>query len=141
MGSCKGIENYSRHFDGRKACENRTALHYFPDDFLSYHRREPPDYPAAAWMRMRPFEEGDPGGDGFRVPRSAQTRPKFHEFEQYMRQVVFVSATPGPYELRHSTQVVEKGTLCQPALLIGSRSPAKSRPQGPRCDKRGEKDH
>jgi excinuclease ABC subunit B len=118
-GSCKGIENYSRHFDGRKAGEKPYCLlDYFPDDFLLIIDESHQTIP-----QLHGMYNGDRSRKetlvryGFRLPSALDNRPlKFHEFEQYMQQVVFVSATPGPYELRHSTQVVEQ--IIRPTGLV-----------------------
>jgi excinuclease ABC subunit B len=118
-GSCKGIENYSRHFDGRKAGEKPYCLlDYFPGDFLLIIDESHQTIPQLHGMyngdrsRKKTLVEY-----GFRLPSALDNRPlKFHEFEQYMRQVVFVSATPGPYELRHSSQVVEQ--IIRPTGLV-----------------------
>ncbi|MGB7992309.1 excinuclease ABC subunit UvrB [Methanoregula sp.] len=118
-GSCKGIENYSRHFDGRKpGVKPYCLLDYFPDDFLIIIDESHQTIP-----QLHGMYNGDRSRKetlvnyGFRLPSALDNRPlKFHEFEQYMRQVVFVSATPGPYELKHSTQVVEQ--IIRPTGLI-----------------------
>ena len=118
-GSCKGIENYSRHFDGRKAGEKPYCLlDYFPDDFLMIIDESHQTIP-----QLHGMYNGDRSRKetlvryGFRLPSALDNRPlKFHEFEQYMTQVVFVSATPGPYELQHSTQLVEQ--IIRPTGLI-----------------------
>ena len=118
-GSCKGIENYSRHFDGRKAGEKPYCLlDYFPDDFLLIIDESHQTIP-----QLHGMYNGDSSRKetlvnyGFRLPSALDNRPlKFFEFEQYMRQVVFVSATPGPYELKHSTQVVEQ--IIRPTGLV-----------------------
>jgi excinuclease ABC subunit B len=118
-GSCKGIENYSRHFDGRKAGEKPYCLlDYFPDDFLMIIDES---------HQMIPQLHGMYNGDrsrkkalidyGFRLPSAYDNRPlKFHEFEQYMRNVVFVSATPGEYELKKSETAVEQ--IIRPTGLV-----------------------
>jgi excinuclease ABC subunit B len=118
-GSCKGIENYSRHFDGRKAGEKPYCLlDYFPEDFLLIIDESHQTIP-----QLHGMYNGDRSRKetlvryGFRLPSALDNRPlKFHEFEQYMEQVVFVSATPGPYELRHSTQLVEQ--IIRPTGLV-----------------------
>jgi excinuclease ABC subunit B len=118
-GSCKGIENYSRHFDGRKAGEKPYCLlDYFPEDFLMIIDESHQTIP-----QLHGMYNGDRSRKetlvsyGFRLPSALDNRPlKFHEFEQYMTQVVFVSATPGPYELQHSTQLVEQ--IIRPTGLI-----------------------
>jgi excinuclease ABC subunit B len=118
-GSCKGIENYSRHFDGRKAGEKPYCLlDYFPDDFLLIIDESHQTIP-----QLHGMYNGDRSRKetlvnyGFRLPSALDNRPlKFHEFEQYMSQVIFVSATPGPYELKHSTQLVEQ--IIRPTGLV-----------------------
>ena len=100
-GSCKGIENYSRHFDGRKAGEKPYCLlDYFPDDFLLIIDESHQSIP-----RLHGMYNGDRSRKkalidyGFRLPSAYDNRPlKFPEFEQYMGNVVFVSATPGDYD-------------------------------------------
>jgi len=118
-GSTKGIENYSRHFDGRKAGEKPYCLlDYFPDDFLMIIDES---------HQMIPQLHGMYNGDrsrkkalidyGFRLPSAYDNRPlKFHEFEQYMGQVIFVSATPGEYELKKSGKAVEQ--IIRPTGLV-----------------------
>jgi excinuclease ABC subunit B len=118
-GSCKGIENYSRHFDGRKAGEKPYCLlDYFPEDFLLIIDESHQTIP-----QLHGMYNGDRSRKetlveyGFRLPSALDNRPlRFHEFEQYMQEVVFVSATPGPYELRHSSQVVEQ--IIRPTGLV-----------------------
>ena len=118
-GSCKGIENYSRHFDGRKAGEKPYCLlDYFPDDFLMIIDESHQTIP-----QLHGMYNGDRSRKetlvnyGFRLPSALDNRPlEFHEFEQYMSQVIFVSATPGPYELQHSTQLVEQ--IIRPTGLV-----------------------
>jgi excinuclease ABC subunit B len=118
-GSCKGIENYSRHFDGRKAGEKPYCLlDYFPDDFLMIIDESHQTIP-----QLHGMYNGDRSRKetlvnyGFRLPSALDNRPlKFHEFEQYMSQVIFVSATPGPYELQHSSQLVEQ--IIRPTGLV-----------------------
>jgi len=119
IGSCKGIENYSRHFDGRNEGEKPYCLlDYFPDDFLMIIDES---------HQMIPQLHGMYNGDrsrkkslidyGFRLPSAYDNRPlKFHEFEQYMNSVVFVSATPGEYELKKSGKPVEQ--IIRPTGLV-----------------------
>jgi len=119
IGSCKGIENYSRHFDGRNEGEKPYCLlDYFPDDFLMIIDES---------HQMIPQLHGMYNGDrsrkkslidyGFRLPSAYDNRPlKFHEFEQYMNSVVFVSATPGEYELKKSGIPVEQ--IIRPTGLV-----------------------
>lgn len=118
-GSCKGIENYSRHFDGRKAGEKPYCLlDYFPDDFLMIIDES---------HQMIPQLHGMYNGDrsrkkslvdyGFRLPSAYDNRPlRFFEFEKYMGNVVFVSATPGEYELKKSGTAVEQ--IIRPTGLV-----------------------
>jgi excinuclease ABC subunit B len=118
-GSTKGIENYSRHFDGRKAGEKPYCLlDYFPDDFLMIIDES---------HQMIPQLHGMYNGDrsrkkslidyGFRLPSAYDNRPlKFHEFEKYMGNVVFVSATPGEYEVKKSGTTVEQ--IIRPTGLV-----------------------
>ncbi len=110
-GSCKGIENYSRHFDRRKAGEPPYCLlDYFPDDFLlvidESHQTLPQVHGMYNGDRSRKKSLVD---YGFRLPSAYDNRPlRFEEFERYMKNVIFVSATPGNYELEGSAQVVEQ---------------------------------
>jgi len=118
-GSCKGIENYSRHFDGRKAGEKPYCLlDYFPDDFLMIidesHQTIPQLHGMYNGDRSRKKALVD---YGFRLPSAYDNRPlRFFEFEQYMGRVVFVSATPGDYELKKSAQLVEQ--IIRPTGLV-----------------------
>ncbi|MGQ9825627.1 MAG: excinuclease ABC subunit UvrB, partial [Desulfotomaculales bacterium] len=119
MGYCKGIENYSRHLTGRAPGEPPyTLLDYFPDDFLIFI-----DESHVAIPQLRGMYEGDRSRKtalveyGFRLPSAFDNRPlTFSEFEQRINQVVFVSATPGPYERAHSQQVVEQ--IIRPTGLV-----------------------
>ncbi len=118
-GSCKGIENYSRHFDGREAGEKPYCLlDYFPDDFLMIIDESHQTIP-----QLHGMYNGDRSRKkalidyGFRLPSAYDNRPlKFHEFEQYMASVVFVSATPGDYELKKSARLVEQ--IIRPTGLV-----------------------
>jgi excinuclease ABC subunit B len=118
-GSCKGVENYSRHFDGRKPNEKPYCLlDYFPDDFLMIIDESHQTIP-----QLHGMYNGDRSRKkalidyGFRLPSAYDNRPlRFHEFEQYMGRVVFVSATPGDYELKRSAQVVEQ--IIRPTGLV-----------------------
>ena len=118
-GSCKGIENYSRHFDFRKPGEKPYCLlDYFPEDFLLFidesHQTIPQLHGMFHGDRSRKKALVD---YGFRLPSAFDNRPlMFREFEQYMRQVVFVSATPAEYELSHSQQIVEQ--IIRPTGLV-----------------------
>jgi excinuclease ABC subunit B len=118
-GSCKGVENYSRHFDGRKPGEKPYCLlDYFPEDFLlvidESHQTLPQIHGMYNGDRSRKKSLVD---YGFRLPSSYDNRPlKFEEFEKCMRRVIFVSATPGDYELKSSGQVVEQ--IIRPTGLL-----------------------
>ncbi|MGB9803667.1 excinuclease ABC subunit UvrB [Desulfofundulus sp.] len=119
MGYCKGIENYARHLTGRAPGEPPyTLLDYFPEDFLLFI-----DESHVAVPQVRGMYEGDRSRKaalveyGFRLPSAFDNRPlKFEEFERKINQVIFVSATPGPYELEHSSQVVEQ--IIRPTGLV-----------------------
>jgi excinuclease ABC subunit B len=118
-GSCKGIENYSRHFDGRAAGEKPYCLlDYFPDDFLMIIDESHQTIP-----QLHGMYNGDRSRKkalidyGFRLPSAYDNRPlKFHEFEQYMGNVIFVSATPGDYEVKKSSRLVEQ--IIRPTGLV-----------------------
>lgn len=118
-GSCKGIENYSRHFDFRKEGEKPyTLMDYFPDDFLLFidesHQTIPQVHGMYNGDRARKQSLVD---FGFRLPSAFDNRPlKFPEFEKYMHNTVFVSATPGDYELKKSQKPVEQ--IIRPTGLI-----------------------
>ncbi len=118
-GSCKGIENYSRHFDGRRPGEKPYCLlDYFPEDFLlvidESHQTLPQVHGMYNGDRSRKKSLVD---YGFRLPSSYDNRPlRFEEFEHYMKTVIFVSATPGDYELERSARVVEQ--IIRPTGLL-----------------------
>ncbi|MGB9927862.1 MAG: excinuclease ABC subunit UvrB [Methanosarcina sp.] len=118
-GSCKGIENYSRHFDHRKPGEQPFCLlDYFPDDFLlivdESHQTIPQLHGMYKGDRSRKKSLID---YGFRLPSAYDNRPlKFDEFEKYMKNVIFVSATPGEYERTNSAQIVEQ--IIRPTGLV-----------------------
>ncbi len=119
LGYCSGIENYSRHFDGRKPGERPYCLlDYFPKDFLMFIDESHVTLPQVRGMyhgdltRKQALVE-----NGFRLPCAYDNRPlKFEEFEKFMKNVVFVSATPAQYELDHSSQVVEQ--IVRPTGLV-----------------------
>ncbi|MCG6962901.1 MAG: excinuclease ABC subunit UvrB [Acidobacteria bacterium] len=120
LGYCQGIENYSRHLTGRAAGEPPpTLLDYFPRDFLCIIDESHVTVPQVRGMfhgdRSRKQTLVD---HGFRLPSALDNRPlTFEEFEGRLNQVVFVSATPGPYELEHSEgEVVEQ--LIRPTGLL-----------------------
>jgi len=118
-GSCKGIENYSRFFDGRRPGEKPyTLLDYFPKDFLFIIDESHQTIP-----QLHGMYNGDRSRKqtlieyGFRLPSALDNRPlKFEETEMYFNNVLFVSATPGDYELRKSEQVVEQ--IIRPTGLV-----------------------
>lgn len=110
MGYCTGIENYSRHFDGRKEGEAPFCLlDYFPEDFMLIIDESHATLPQAHGMYNGDFSRKKNLVDfGFRLPCAFDNRPlKFEEFEKYFKHCVFVSATPGDYEIDKSGQVVE----------------------------------
>jgi len=118
-GFCKGIENYSRHLDGRKPGEKPYCLlDYFPDDFLLFIDESHRTIPQIHGMYHGDYSRKQALIDyGFRLPSAYDNRPlMFKEFEQYMRTVVFVSATPAEYELGKSQQVVEQ--IIRPTGLV-----------------------
>ncbi len=118
-GFCKGIENYSRHLDGRKSGEKPYCLlDYFPPDFLMFIDESHRTIPQVHGMHHGEFSRKQALIEyGFRLPSAYDNRPlTFAEFEQYMHTVVFVSATPGVYELGKSQQVVEQ--IIRPTGLV-----------------------
>jgi excinuclease ABC subunit B len=118
-GTCKGIENYSRHFDFRKPGEKPYwLLDYFPQDFLLFIDESHQTIPQLHGMYRGDRSRKQALVDyGFRLPSAFDNRPlMFREFEQYMRHVIFVSATPAPYELSVSSQVVEQ--IIRPTGLV-----------------------
>ncbi|WP_292731013.1 excinuclease ABC subunit UvrB [Methanoculleus sp.] len=123
-GTCKGIENYSRHFDGRKAGEQPYCLlDYFPEDFLMVIDESHQTLPQVRGMYHGDFSRKKSLVDyGFRLPSAFDNRPlKFDEFSGYMRNVIFVSATPGDYELERSSvaeQIIRPTGLVDPAVEV-----------------------
>jgi len=119
LGYCSGIENYSRIIDGREPGSTpHTLMEYFPDDFLLFidesHQTIPQLHGMYAGDRSRKTVLVE---YGFRLPSALDNRPmKFQEFEALINQAIFVSATPGPYEKKHSEQVVEQ--LIRPTGLL-----------------------
>ncbi|MGE5508242.1 MAG: excinuclease ABC subunit UvrB [Chitinophagales bacterium] len=119
VGYCSGVENYSRHLDGRNAGEApATLLDYFPEDFLLFVDESHQTIPQIGAMfngdrsRKETLVEF-----GFRLPSALDNRPlTFAEFEQRVKQAVYVSATPGPYERKHSEQIVEQ--IIRPTGLV-----------------------
>jgi len=111
VGFTSGIENYSRLLDGRPpGTPPFTLLDYFPDDFLLVIDESHITIPQIRGMYNGDRERKQVLVDyGFRLPSALDNRPlKFEEFEQRFRQVIFASATPGPYELEHSAVVVDQ---------------------------------
>jgi len=118
-GFCKGIENYSRHFDGRKHGEKPFCLlDYFPKDFLMFIDESHRTIPQVHGMHHGDYSRKKTLIDyGFRLPSAYDNRPlTFNEFKDYMKNVIFVSATPGDYELKISGQVVEQ--IIRPTGLV-----------------------
>jgi excinuclease ABC subunit B len=119
LGFCSGIENYSRHIDGRRPGEPPyTLLDYFPEDWLCVIDESHVTVP-----QIHGMYEGDMSRKktlveyGFRLPSAVDNRPlKFEEFDRRVKQVVFLSATPSPYELQVSTRVVEQ--IVRPTGLV-----------------------
>ena len=119
IGHCSGIENYSRHLTARKEGEPPyTLLDYFPDDYLVMIDESHVTVP-----QIRGMYEGDRSRKeelvkyGFRLPSAKDNRPlRFPEFEERTHQLIYVSATPGPYEMDHRQQVVEQ--LIRPTGLL-----------------------
>ena len=118
-GYCKGIENYSLHLTGRKPGEPPfTLLDYFPEDYLIIIDESHVTIPQlrAMWAGDRSRKEALVE-HGFRLPSAFDNRPlTFEEFENKINQVIFMSATPGPYELEKSSQIVEQ--IIRPTGLV-----------------------
>jgi len=118
-GSCKGIENYSRHFDRREAGDKPYCLlDYFPEGFLMMIDESHQMIPQIHGMYKGDHSRKKTLVDyGFRLPSALDNRPlRFDEFSGYMQNVIFVSATPGAYELGRSGQVVEQ--IIRPTGLV-----------------------
>ncbi|MED4754708.1 excinuclease ABC subunit UvrB [Brevibacillus choshinensis] len=119
MGFCSGIENYSRHLTGLpEGHAPYTLIDYFPDDFLVLMDESHMTLP-----QVRGMYNGDRARKdvlvehGFRLPSAKDNRPlKFEEFEAKLKQAVYISATPGPYELEHCTELVQQ--VIRPTGLI-----------------------
>ena len=119
IGFCQGIENYSRHITGRKPGEKPyTLMDFFPKDYLIIVDESHVTVPQVRGMY---------GGDrsrktslienGFRLPSAYDNRPlNFEEFEENINQILFVTATPGPYEIEHSTTIAEQ--IIRPTGLL-----------------------
>lgn len=119
IGFCQGIENYSRHITGREPGEKPyTLMDFFPDDFLiivdESHVTVPQVRGMYAGDRSRKSSLID---NGFRLPSAYDNRPlNFNEFEENINQMLFVTATPGPYEIEHSTTIAEQ--IIRPTGLL-----------------------
>ena len=119
IGTCQGIENYSRHITGREEGEKPyTLMSFFPEDFLLIVDESHVTIPQVRGMyagdRSRKKSLID---NGFRLPSAYDNRPlNFTELEENINQVLFVSATPGPYEIEHSTTVAEQ--IIRPTGLL-----------------------
>ncbi|HBG9551685.1 excinuclease ABC subunit UvrB [Enterococcus faecalis] len=119
MGYTSGIENYSRHMDGRQEGEPPyTLLDFFPDDFLLVI-----DESHVTMPQIRGMYNGDRARKqmlvdyGFRLPSALDNRPlRLEEFEQHVNQIVYVSATPGPYEMEQTATVVQQ--IIRPTGLL-----------------------
>ena len=119
MGYCSGIENYSRHMDGRKAGEAPyTLIDFFPDDFLIVA-----DESHVSLPQIRGMFNGDQARKqmlvdyGFRLPSALDNRPlRLAEFEEHVHDIIYVSATPGPYEMERTPVVVEQ--IIRPTGLL-----------------------
>lgn len=110
LGFCSGIENYARHFDGRgPGSRPYVLLDYFPKDFLFIIDESHQTIPQSRAMYNGDYSRKKSLVDyGFRLPCAYDNRPlKFPEFEKFLNHVLFVSATPAEYELKHSKNVVE----------------------------------
>jgi excinuclease ABC subunit B len=119
LGYCNGIENYSRHFDGRKPGEPPYCLlDFFKDDFLLVIDESHVTLPQVMAMFKGDYSRKKTLVDyGFRLPSAFDNRPlKFEEFEEYFNNVIFVSATPGKYELSHNDNLVEQ--VVRPTGLV-----------------------
>jgi excinuclease ABC subunit B len=119
MGYCAGIENYSRHLSGREPGQQPwTLLDYFPEDYLLFVDESHMTIP-----QIRGMYHGDRSRKetlidyGFRLPSALDNRPlTFKEFERQINQVIYTSATPGPYELQRSQQVIDQ--IIRPTGLV-----------------------
>lgn len=119
MGFCSGIENYSRHLTLRQpGATPYTLLDYFPEDFLIVI-----DESHVTLPQIRGMYNGDRArkqvlvDHGFRLPSALDNRPlTFDEFEKHIKQIVYVSATPGPYEIEHTPEMVEQ--IIRPTGLL-----------------------
>lgn len=119
MGYCNGIENYSRHMDGRKPGEAPyTLLDFFPEDYLIVV-----DESHMTMPQIRGMYNGDKArkqqliDHGFRLPSALDNRPlKLEEFEQHVNQIIYISATPGPYEYEKTDKIAQQ--IIRPTGLL-----------------------
>jgi len=126
MGYCHGIENYSRHLSGRAPGEPPpTLIDYFPKDYLLIVDESHATIPQVGGMYEGDYSRKRTLVDyGFRLPSAVDNRPlKFHEFERCTNQVIYVSATPGPYELEHTggrvvEQIIRPTGLLDPVIEV-----------------------
>ena len=119
LGYCSGIENYSRHFDGRKQGQPAYCLlDFFDKDFLLVIDESHVTLPQIMGMYKGDYSRKKTLVDyGFRLPSAFDNRPlKFDEFEKYLNNVIFVSATPGKYEINNNDNLVEQ--LVRPTGLV-----------------------
>ncbi|QLH11205.1 excinuclease ABC subunit UvrB [Nitrosarchaeum sp. AC2] len=119
LGYCSGIENYSRHFDGRKAGEKAFCLmDFFGDDYLLVIDESHVTLPQLHGMYKGDYSRKQQLVTyGFRLPSAYDNRPlKFEEFENYLKNTIFVSATPSDYEKKISSQIAEQ--LVRPTGLL-----------------------
>ena len=119
LGYCSGIENYSRHFDGRKAGEKAFCLmDFFGDDYLLVIDESHVTLPQLHGMYKGDYSRKDKLVTyGFRLPSAYDNRPlKFEEFEDYIKNTIFVSATPADYEKKVSAKIAEQ--LVRPTGLL-----------------------
>lgn len=119
VGFCQGIENYSRHLTGRGPGEPpATLFDYFPKEFLLFVDESHVSIPQVGGMYAGDRSRKETLVNyGFRLPSAFDNRPlRFNEFEERIHQVVYVSATPGPYELKRTKQIVEQ--IIRPTGLI-----------------------
>ena len=110
-GFCSGVENYARHLSRRgPGTAPWTLLDYFPDDYLLFVDESHMTLPQVRGMYHGDIARKQTLVDfGFRLPSALDNRPlNFGEFEKHINQIVFVSATPGPYEMEHSSMIVEQ---------------------------------
>lgn len=120
LGYCNGIENYSRHLDGRKAGEPPSCLlNYFPEDFILFVDESHITVPQVGGMFKGDRSRKQPLVDyGFRLPSALDNRPlQFDEFRSLLHQVVYVSATPGKYEMDQSQGIISE-QIIRPTGLV-----------------------